>query len=133
MEEFAKMSGLKERLKLLRKTLGLSQAQFAQRLGTSKDLISKYEQGRRMIPDKTLRLISHTFGVSYEWLKTGKGEMWERKEEPPVWLKEFLEGADEKELKILKALIDMLKEVPDEEKDLLFLMLKKLAGASRKK
>ena len=127
------MNEFKDRLKLLRTLLGLSQAEMARKLGIARSRLSELEAGKTKPRDSILRLISHTFGVSYRWLKEGEGEMWERKEEPPVWLKEFLEGADEKELKILKALIDMLKEVPDEEKDLLFLMLKKLAGASRKK
>jgi len=136
MEEFAKMSGLKERLKLLRKTLGLSQAQFAQRLGVSKDLISKYEQGRRVIPDKTLRLISKTFGVSYQWLKTGKGEIWEEKEEeiPPdapldrelfykimsLVVKAIREGkligiSDEELLELVKLLYKKYKPLKDKE------------------
>ena len=62
----------------------MTQAEFARRLGVSRSLITEYISGRRSIPDKTLRLISHTFGVSYEWLKYGRGEMWEKKEEDEV-------------------------------------------------
>ena len=123
-----------QRLKLLIQTLGISQAEFARKLGVSRSLISEYLSGRKRIPDKTLRLISHTFGVSYEWLKYGKGEMWEKGgEEVPVWLREFMKKASDKDVRIVQALIEMLEEVPEEEKDLLFMMLKKLAGSSRKK
>ena len=46
--------------------------------------IQNWESGQTEPNDKTLRLIAHTFGVSYEWLKEGKGEMWEKKEEDEV-------------------------------------------------
>jgi len=136
MANFAKMSDIRTRLKLLRKTLGLSQSQFAHKLGVSKDLISKYEQGRRSVPDKTLRLISKTFGVSYEWLKYGKGEMWAEKEEeiPPdapldrelfykimsLVVKAIREGkltgiSDEELLELVKLLYKKYKPLKDKE------------------
>ncbi len=122
-----------ERVRLLRKMLGLSQKEFAQRLGKSLRAIQKWEAKERNIPDSALRLISQTFGVSYEWLKEGKGEIWEKKEEPPEWLKEFMKEASDEDIEIVRALIEMLKEVPEEEKPLLKMMLKKLAGSSRKR
>ena len=74
-----------ERIKTLRKALGLSQEEFAEKLGKGVATIKRWESGQTIPNDKTLRLISKTFGVSYEWLKEGKGEMWEQKEEeiPP--------------------------------------------------
>jgi len=67
-----------QRLKALRKALGLTQREFANKLSLTEKSVRDYESDRRTPPDKTLRLISHTFGVSYEWLKEGKGEMWEK-------------------------------------------------------
>jgi len=58
--------------------------------------------------------------------------MWEKKEEP-YWLKEFMQNAKDKDIEALRAFVEMLKEVPEEEKDLLLLMLKKLAGSSQKR
>jgi len=69
-----------ERLKCLRKTLGLSQEEFGKRIGKSLRTIQYWEAGTVQIPDTALKLISQIFGVSYEWLKTGQGEMWEKKE-----------------------------------------------------
>ena len=84
MANFAKIAVFlmneNQRLKMLIQTLGISQAEFARRLGVSRSLISEYLSGRKRIPDKTLRLISQTFGVSYEWLKEGKGEIWEKRD-----------------------------------------------------
>ncbi len=80
-----------ERLKYLRKTLGLSQEEFGKRIGKSLRTIQYWEAGTVHIPDTALKLISSTFGVSYEWLKEGKGEMWERK----VLVKELKEKTEE--------------------------------------
>ncbi len=64
-----------ERLRFLRTHLSLTQDEFANRIGKSLRTIQNWESGQTEPNDKTLRLISHTFGVSYEWLKTGEGEM----------------------------------------------------------
>ena len=90
-----------QRLKHLIKALGLTQAEFARKLGVSRSLITEYISGRRSIPDKTLRLISHTFGVSYEWLKEGKGEMWER-ERFPTTEEELMEWVVREVIKFLR-------------------------------
>ena len=66
---------LPNRLRALRNALRLSQKEFAERLGKGLATIQRWESGQTEPNDKTLRLISHTFGVSYEWLKEGKGEM----------------------------------------------------------
>jgi len=80
-----------ERLKYLRKTLGLSQEEFGKRIGKSLRTIQYWEASTVQIPDTALKLISQVFGVSYEWLKEGKGEMWERK----VLVKELKEKTEE--------------------------------------
>jgi len=123
-----------QRIKLLREYLGLTQEEFAKHLNLNRSYISHIEKNKKQPSDKLLRLISHTFGVSYEWLKYGRGEMWEKGgEEVPVWLKEFMKKASDEDVEIVKALIEMLEEVPEEEKPLLKMMLKKLAGGSRKR
>jgi repressor LexA len=70
---------LKERIRTIRKKLGLTQMEFAEKLGKSWRTIQDWEAGKRNIPEPELRLISQTFGVSYEWLKTGQGEIFEKK------------------------------------------------------
>lgn len=70
-----------ERIRLIRKTFGLTQAELGAKIGKSWKTINRWEAGERNIPDTSLRLISQVFGISYEWLKTGQGEMWAKKEE----------------------------------------------------
>ena len=70
---------LRERIRTIRKKLGLTQMEFAEKLGKSWRTIQDWEAGKRNIPEPELRLISQTFGISYEWLKTGQGEIFEKK------------------------------------------------------
>ncbi|ADO45293.1 transcriptional regulator, XRE family [Hydrogenobacter thermophilus TK-6] len=81
------------RLRYLRKTLGLSQEEFGERIGKSLRTIQYWEAGTVQIPDTALKLIASTFGVSYEWLKTGQGEMWGREK---LSLEEIIEREQRK-------------------------------------
>lgn len=66
---------MNERIKTVRKSSGLTQSEFADRIKASRDKIASYETGRVIPPDTTLNLISKEFGISYAWLKTGEGPM----------------------------------------------------------
>jgi phage repressor protein C with HTH and peptisase S24 domain len=63
-----------KRVKQLREILGLTQTEFASRIGLTYKMLGLYERGKYEPSEKVLKLISSTFGVSYEWLKEGKGE-----------------------------------------------------------
>ena len=67
-----------ERIKKVIKAKGLTQKEFAQAINLAPSTISDYFAGRANPSDKVLKLISSVFGVSYEWLKEGKGEMFEK-------------------------------------------------------
>jgi len=69
------MDTVAKRIKLLRKLKKLNQNDFANIIGISQTHISKIESEKDYPSDKLLRLISEEFGISYEWLKNGKGEM----------------------------------------------------------
>lgn len=66
---------MKERLKELRKTLKLSQQEFADKIGIKRGTIANYEIGRNEPIDAVISLICEKFNVSEEWLRTGEGEM----------------------------------------------------------
>lgn len=69
---------MKERIKKLRKTLGLTQQQFADRLGIGRGNIATYESRDSNLSDAVIMLICRTFNVSETWLRTGAGEMFEQ-------------------------------------------------------
>jgi len=73
------MEKIHERLKILRQKLGLTQKEFGEKIGKSWITINRWEAGDRPIPEPILYQIALTFGVSYEWLKTGQGEIFEKK------------------------------------------------------
>lgn len=66
---------MNERMKQLRKTLGLTQQDFAERIGIKRGAIANYEIGRNEPIDAVVSLICREFDVNEEWLRTGKGEM----------------------------------------------------------
>ena len=70
---------MKERIAVLRKTLGLTQKQFGEQIGVQRGTIANYELGRN-IPTETVRLmICRAYGVRREWLETGEGEIFDKK------------------------------------------------------
>lgn len=64
-----------ERVKELRKCLGLTLEKFGERLGVQKSAISKIERGDSGLTEANIKLICREFGINEEWLRTGSGEM----------------------------------------------------------
>ncbi len=63
-----------ERIKIIRKDLGMTRAVFGDTLGVSGDVINNMERGRVKLQEHMLRLICKTHNVSYLWLVNGIGE-----------------------------------------------------------
>lgn len=66
---------MNERIKLLRRSLNLTQQEFADRIGVKRNTIANYEIGRNDPIDSVVSLICREFGVNETWLRTGEGEM----------------------------------------------------------
>lgn len=66
---------LNERVKELRKFLGLSGEKFGEKLGVTRVAISNIENGNRSVTSQMFKSICREFGVNEEWLRTGEGEM----------------------------------------------------------
>ena len=64
-----------ERVKEVRKTLGLTIEKFGDRLGIKKAAVSKIEKGENSLTDANIKAICREFSVDYMWLTTGEGEM----------------------------------------------------------
>jgi transcriptional regulator with XRE-family HTH domain len=69
---------MKDRIVQLRKSLGLTQAEFGSRIDLTDAMISRLESGNKLPQEGTIRLICYTFGVREDWLRYGKGEMREQ-------------------------------------------------------
>lgn len=66
---------MNERLKMIRKSLGLNQTEFGEKVGLRQSTITGYENGSRKPKDAIIRTICNTYRVNEEWLRTGTGEM----------------------------------------------------------
>ena len=66
------MSGFGERIYNLRKKSGLSQEEFADKLGVSRQAVSKWETGQSVPDSEKAAAIGAFFGVSLDWLINGE-------------------------------------------------------------
>ena len=66
---------MEERLKKLRKTLGLSQEDFGSKIGLTRSAICNYENGSRALMEQTIISICREFNVNRAWLVEGVGDM----------------------------------------------------------
>lgn len=60
-----------ERIKELRKALGLTQQKFADAIGVRQNTVAQYEMGRNPPNDTVITLICREFNVSEAWLRDG--------------------------------------------------------------
>ena len=66
---------LPNRIKAVREALKLSQREFGEKLGVSRDVISNIEYNRVPPKELLLRHICEIYHVNPYWLETGEGEM----------------------------------------------------------
>lgn len=119
---------MNNRIKELRKSLGLSQTEFGARLGIKQTTVAGYETGGRSPIDAVVSLICREFNVSEHWLRTGEGEMFvqlSRDEEIASFVGSVLAGEednfkrrfiamlsklDESDWELLEKMIDIIKK-----------------------
>ena len=103
---------ISERVRILRKSLNMSQEAFGERLGVKKAAISKIEKGENGLKEQMIKLICREFNVDYFWLTEGTGEMFTS---IPQTLVDSI--ADEYHLTDeYKAILEAFLQVPDEDK-----------------
>ena len=64
-----------ERIKEVRKSLGLTLEKFGEKIGLKKNSVSQLENGKNSVTDANIKAICREFNVNYMWLTTGEGEM----------------------------------------------------------
>lgn len=72
--------GTSERIQEVRSVLKMSRKAFGEALGVSGDVINNIEGNRLKRPEQKeplYKLICQKFKVSYDWLMTGEGDMFE--------------------------------------------------------
>lgn len=64
-----------ERVRELRKALGLTLEKFGAKLGVGKNAISRIETGKSTLTDQMFLAICREYNVNPEWLRIGEGSM----------------------------------------------------------
>lgn len=83
---------MNKRIRELRKTLNLSQKNFAERIGLKQNAISYMEKEGATVTEQNIKTICAQFNVNENWLRTGKGNLFVENEKKQ---KEFFDIFDE--------------------------------------
>jgi len=100
-----------DRVRELRKTLGLTLEAFGEKVGVGKSAVSRLEKGTNNLTEQMILAICREFNVNEEWLRTGNGEM-------------FLKL--DREMEIARLTRDLLLEEEDSFKNRVIAVLAKL-------
>ena len=66
---------MNERLRDLRKSMNLTQQEFANKIGITRNTLASYETGKSNPGDAAVSLICSKLNVNETWLRTGEGTM----------------------------------------------------------
>lgn len=118
---------MNERIKELRKVLGLTQTAFASSIGLTGAAITRIEKGDRNPSNQALLSICREFNVSEDWLRTGAGDMFNpmsEDEELDLYIGRISGSDDNFKKNLLKTLCkltedewDVLKKIISEMKE----------------
>lgn len=116
-----------ERLKALRKELDMKQGDFSEEISTTQGHISDIENDRKSLSERTIKLIClknwNGRTVSEEWLRTGRGEMFNKMDATDLVFSHFgsiMGNASAQKKAVLSALVEMVYCVPDDKWDYIF-------------
>lgn len=121
---------MNERIKRIRKSLGLTQAEFAHKLGIKQNTVACYETGIRIPSDAIIKSISKNFNVSEYWLRTGEGEMFIPITEDEKLL-EVLADLQVDEKNPIRDLLVCYWQLEENEKKVIKKLLRKMLGKEK--
>lgn len=99
-----------ERVRLLRKELGLNQAQFAEKIGLKQAAIGLYENNQRGVADRIILLICEKYSVREEWLRDGIEPMFVESDSTIVSQLSSVYGLDAFEKVLIEGFLKMKPE-----------------------
>ena len=116
---------MNERVKELRKALGLTLQKFGDRVGMKRNSLSQVENGTNGVSNQLFSAIVREFNVNEQWLRTGEGEMFatlSTHDQIEKIVTTALKGDDEFRVQVFTA----LGEMTDEEWDMVKRFVEKL-------
>ena len=117
---------MSERIRILRQALGLSQTEFAKKMGMTRSMVSNMELGLIEIPDYKIEMICKVFNARANWLRTGEGEMFHQ---PSESLDALAEANNIDEL--TRAVIVTLIEMPRNQREAFMSLVSNVANKVR--
>ena len=97
-----------ERVKEVRKTLGLTLEKFGEKLGIKKTAVSLIENNKNNLTEANIKAICREFGVDYIWLTTGDGKMFVDSDDDFIEkIDRIMAGEDDARKNIFKFMIDL--------------------------
>ena len=104
-----------ERVKEVRKALGLTLDKFGEKVGVKKQTVSRIENGVNNVTDQMVLSICREFNVNYDFLMNGEGEMFD--DLPQTVLDELCAQYDLDDLDM--TLVEIYIEMPEQVRDYL--------------
>ena len=104
-----------ERIREIRKELGLTLEKFGEKLGVKKNSISQLENGKNSLTDQMTKSICREYNVNYDYLMDGEGEMFD--DLPQTVLDELCVQYDLDDLD--RSIVQMYLEMPEQVRDYL--------------
>lgn len=106
-----------ERVREIRKALGLTLDKFGDKIGLKKSGLSLIENGRNDLTEVNMKSICREFNVSESWLRDGSGEMFVSSTPYEKAYNRFgyiMENASPSKRAVLTALLELVYAVPDD-------------------
>lgn len=102
-----------ERVKAVRKSLGLTLEEFGKKIGLKKNSLSQIENGKNNLTDQSVLSICREYSVNEEWLVNGTGEMFsevDREDQIMRWAASVLKEDSSSFRKRFVAMLSSLRE-----------------------
>jgi len=107
---------VKDRIKQVRKSVQMTQKEFAERLGIKQNTVASYEMGRIGISDNVIFSICREFNINEDWLRNGTPPMYKKVEKKlETYLGQISKGDDD----FIKDLIEAYMELDQSSRDAL--------------
>lgn len=100
-----------ERIREVRKTLGLTLEKFGEKIGMKKNSVSQLENGKNSVTEQVVKAICREYNVDYMWLTTGDGEMFIDTDDDFIErIDRIMAGEDEARKSLFKFMLELSDE-----------------------
>ena len=100
-----------ERIREVRKNLGLTLEKFGEKIGMKKNSVSQLENGKNSVTEQVVKAICREYNVDYMWLTTGDGEMFIDNDDDFIErIDRIMAGEDEARKYLFKFMLELSDE-----------------------